>query len=73
MDIYTRLVNCERWLVDHPHGWNAGLTDPGPMCGGGRGEVKVVSVETCGQPDAGWLATTCQPNLNNLSSIIKRQ
>jgi len=25
---------------------------------GGRGEVKVVSVETHGQPDAGWLAAT---------------
>ena len=21
----------ERWPVDRPHGWNAGLTDPGPM------------------------------------------
>ena len=27
------------------------------MCGGG-GEVKGVSVETRGQPDAGWLAAT---------------
>ena len=59
MDIYTRQVNCERWPVDSPHGWNAGLTDPGPMYGGGeRGEVKVVSVETPGQPDAGWPAAT---------------
>ena len=57
--IYTGQVNCEHWPVDHPRSWNAGLTDPGPMCGGGRGEVKVVSVETSGQPDAGWLAATC--------------
>ena len=27
----------ELWeLVDRPRGWNSGLTDPGPMCGGGR-------------------------------------
>ena len=38
-NIYTRQVNCERWPVDRPRGWNAGLTNPGPMCGGGRGEV----------------------------------
>ena len=34
--IYTRQVNCERWPVDRPSDWNAGLTDPGPMCGGGE-------------------------------------
>ena len=28
------------------------------MCGGGRGEVKVVSVEARGPLDAGWLAAT---------------
>ena len=28
------------------------------MWGGGRGEVKVVSVETHGQSDASWLAAT---------------
>jgi len=55
VDIYTGQVNCERWLVDRPFGWNAGLTDSGPMCGGG-GEVQVMSVETHCQPDAGWLA-----------------
>ena len=37
-DIYTGQVNCERWPVDRQCGWNAGFTDPGPMCGG-RGEV----------------------------------
>ena len=26
--------------------------------GEGEGEVQVVSVETCGQPDVGWLAAT---------------
>ena len=56
MDLYTGQVNCERWLVDRPRGWDAGLTDPGPMCGGG--EVQVTSVETPGQPYAGWLAAT---------------
>ena len=34
--IYTGQVNCERWPVDCLHGWFAGLTDPGPMCGGER-------------------------------------
>ena len=34
--VYTRQVNCESWPVDRPRGWNAGLTDPGPMCGGGE-------------------------------------
>ena len=34
--VYTGQVNCEHWPVDRPRGWNAGLTDPGPMCGGGR-------------------------------------
>ena len=58
MDIYTRQVNCEHWPVDRPHGWNAGLTDLRPMCGGGRVKLKVVSVETRGLPDAGWLAAT---------------
>ena len=38
-DIYTGQGNCERWPVDRPSGWNAGLIDPEPMCGGGRGEV----------------------------------
>ena len=33
---YTGQVNCERWLVDCPRGWNAGLMDPGPMCSGGQ-------------------------------------
>ena len=50
-------MNCERWPVDRLRGWNAGLTDPGTMCGGG-GEVQVTSVESCSQPDAGWLAAT---------------
>jgi len=50
-------VNCERWPVDCPRGWNAGLTDLGPLCEGG-GEVQVTSVESRSQPDAGWLATT---------------
>ena len=36
MDIYTGQVNCERWPVDRLRGWNAGLTNPGPMCGRGR-------------------------------------
>ena len=58
MDIYTGQVNCERWPVDHLRGWNAGLTDPGPMCGGGKGEVQVTSLETRNQLDAGWLAAT---------------
>jgi len=31
---------------------------PGTPCVGGGGEVKVLSVETRGQPDAGWLAAT---------------
>ena len=57
MDIYTGQVNCECWPVDvdHPRGWNAGLTDPGPMWGG-EGEMQVTNVESRGQPDAGWLA-----------------
>ena len=50
-------MNCERWPFDRPRGWNDDLTDPGPMCGGG-GEVQDMSVETCSQPDAGWLAAT---------------
>ena len=50
-----------RWPVDRPHGWNAGLTDPGP----GRGELQVMSVESRGQPDAGWLAA----NATNASII----
>ena len=62
MNVYTRQVNCERWPVDRPHGWNASLTDPGPMHGKRRGEVKVVSVETGSQPDAGWLAATYKSN-----------
>ena len=34
---------------------------PGTPCvGWGGGEVKVVSIETRGQPDAGWLAATLQ-------------
>ena len=49
-------VNCERWPVDRPLGWNAGLTDPGPMCMGGGGEVQVMNVESRGQSDA----ATCQ-------------
>ena len=56
MDIYTRQVNCERWLVDRPRGWNADLTNPGPMCGGG--ESQVTSIEPHSQPDEGWLAAT---------------
>ena len=55
--ICTGQVNCEHWLVDHPRGWNAGLTEPGPMCGGG-GEVQVTSTGSCSQRDAGWLAAT---------------
>ena len=31
--------------------------------GGEKGEVKVVSIETRGQPDAGWLAATHPPYL----------
>ena len=54
MDIYIGQVNCERWPVDCPRG----LTNPGPMRGGGVGEVQVKSVETGGQPDGGWLAAT---------------
>ena len=61
MDIYTRQVNCEHWPVDSPRGWNAGLTDLGRMCGGGRGEVKVASVEARGQLDAGWLPSCYKP------------
>ena len=60
-DIYTGQVNSERWAFDRPHGWNAGLTDLGPMCGGGGGEAQVTSVETSSQPDAGWLAPTMFP------------
>ena len=33
--LYTRQVNCERWPVDRPHGWNAGLTCPNPPGEGG--------------------------------------
>jgi len=62
------LVNCERWPVDPPRGWNAGLTDPEPMCGGG-GEVKVVSIEARGQPDAGWLAATIYRIPSNLGTV----
>jgi len=62
-DIYTGQVNCERWPVDRPRGWNAGLTDPGPMCEGGKGEVQVMIVEIRGQPDVGWLAATVVYNL----------
>ena len=40
MDIYPGQKICDRWPVDRPRGWNAGLTDPGPMCGGGI-EVQV--------------------------------
>ena len=53
-------MNCERWPFDLPCGWNADLTDPGPMCGGG-GEVQVTSIESHGQLDAGWLAATSLP------------
>ena len=56
MDIYTGQVNCEHWPVDRLRGWNAGLTNPGPMCGG-EGEVQVTSIETCGQLDGGWLGS----------------
>jgi len=53
--VSTGQVNCEHRPVNHPRGWNAGLTDPRPMWGGGlEGEVQVTSVETHGQPDAGW-------------------
>ena len=58
MDIYIGQVNCEHWRVDCPCGWNADLTDPGPMGRGGRDEVQVTSIETRGQLDAGWLAAT---------------
>ena len=51
-------MNFERWPVDRPCGWNAGLTDLGPICVGGGGEVQVTSVVTRGQLDAGWLAAT---------------
>ena len=47
-------MNCERWPVDRPRGWNAGLTDPGPMCGGGGGEVQVTSVESRLSRSAGY-------------------
>ena len=50
-------MNCERWSVDCLRGWNADLTDPGPVCGGG-GEAQVTSIEARGQPDTGWLAAT---------------
>ena len=36
-------MNCEHWLVDHPRGWNAGLTCPPGPCGGGEGEVQVMN------------------------------
>jgi len=42
---------------DCPYCWNAGLPTRDTMLGGG-GEVKVVSIGTPGQPDAGWLAAT---------------
>jgi len=53
----------DRWIVsagryNRPRGGNAGWPTRDPMRGGGGGEVKVVSVETHGQPDAGWLAAT---------------
>ena len=35
LDLYTGQVNCERWPVDPPHGWNAGLTCPNPPLRGG--------------------------------------
>ena len=63
MDIYAGQVNCERWPVDCLCGWNAGLTDLEPMCVGGGGEVQVMSLETHGQPDAGWLAATLTTSL----------
>jgi len=55
--IYTGPVNSERWPVDHPRGWNAVLTNLGPMCGGG-GEVQNTSIESRSQLDMGWLAAT---------------
>ena len=35
VDLYTGQVNGERWPVDRPCGWNAGLTLT--PCGGGEG------------------------------------
>jgi len=58
LDIYTGQVYCKRWPVDCPHGWNAGLTDPGPMCEVGEGGVQVTSIESRGQPDTGRLVAT---------------
>ena len=67
----TGQVNCEPWPVDRLRGWNAGLTDPAPMCGGG-GEVQVTSVETHGQPDAGWLAATPPPSTKSVDKVFER-
>ena len=40
--------------------------------GGWRGEVKVVSIETRGQPDAGWLAATkcIKYMLQNIAGLL---
>ena len=51
-------MNCECWPVDRPCGWNADLTDPGPMCGGEVRRMQVMSIKARGQPDTGWLAAT---------------
>ena len=42
MNLYTGQVNGERWPVDRPCGWNAGLTCPLLPCGGGY-EVQVIT------------------------------
>ena len=34
--IYSGQVNCERWPVDRPSGWIAGLTNPGTHVWGGE-------------------------------------
>ena len=34
--IYRTGKLCKHWPVDRPRGRNAGLTDPGPIYGGGR-------------------------------------
>ena len=41
--ICTGQVNGERWLVDRPCGWNAGLSCPLTPCGGLWDEVQVMS------------------------------